>query len=105
MNAHAVGQRIKATREAKGLTQEKLAALVDLSPTHISVIERGLKIPNLDSFVAIANALDVSTDSLLLDVVVRASESTACELSKQISQLPHKQQLKILNIIQILIDE
>lgn len=105
MNAHAVGQTIKAAREAKGLTQEKLAALVDLSPTHISVIERGLKIPNLDSFVAIANALDVSTDSLLLDVVVRASEGKTCELSQKLSQLPHKQQLKILNIIQILIDE
>lgn len=74
MNAHAVGHRIKAAREANGLMQEKLATLVDLSPTHISVIERGLKIPNLDSFVAIANALDVSTDSLLLDVVVRASK-------------------------------
>lgn len=87
MNAHAVGQRIKAAREVKGLTQEKLAALVDLSPTHISVIERGLKIPNLDSFVAIANALDVSTNSLLLGVVVHASESAACELSKKLSKL------------------
>ena len=44
MDAQAVGQRIKAAREAKGLTQEGLAALVDLSPTHVSVIERGLKI-------------------------------------------------------------
>lgn len=32
MDAQAVGQRIKAAREAKGLTQEGLAALVDLSP-------------------------------------------------------------------------
>ena len=72
MDAQAVGQRIKAAREAKGLTQEGLAALVDLSPTHVSVIERGLKIPNLDSFVAIANALGVSADSLLIDVVDHA---------------------------------
>ena len=57
MDAQAVGHRIKVAREAKGLTQEELAVLVDLSPTHISVIERGVKVPNLDSFVAIANAV------------------------------------------------
>lgn len=67
------------------MTQEKLAALVNFSLTHISVIERGLKIPNLDFFVAIVNALDVSTNSLLLDVVVHASESKTYELPKKLS--------------------
>lgn len=58
MDLKAVGQRIKSAREAKNLTQEELAALVNLSPTHVSVIERGLKVTKLDTFVAIANALD-----------------------------------------------
>ena len=101
MDAQIVGQRIKAAREARGLTQEALAAMVDLSPTHISVIERGLKTPNLDSFVAIANALGVSADALLVDVV----ESIACELSTQISRLPLRERSKILNAIRILIEE
>ena len=43
MDAKAVGQRIKTAREKKNLTQEDLAALVDISPTHVSVIERGTK--------------------------------------------------------------
>ena len=55
MDLKAVGQRIKAAREAKNLTQEELAALVNLSPTHVSVIERGLKVTKLDTFIAIAN--------------------------------------------------
>ena len=46
MDLKAVGQRIKSAREAKNLTQEELAALVNLSPTHVSVIERGLKFKN-----------------------------------------------------------
>lgn len=54
MDLKAVGQRIKAAREAKNLTQEELAALVNLSTTHVSVIERGLKVTKLDTFVAIA---------------------------------------------------
>ena len=56
MDLKVVGQRIKSAREAKNLTQEELAALVNLSPTHVSVIERGLKVTKLDTFVAIANA-------------------------------------------------
>lgn len=105
MDAQAVGQRIKAAREAKGLTQEELAALVDLSPTHVSVIERGLKVLNLDSFVAIANALDVSADALLIDVVDHSTETAACELSNQISRLPHRERMKILNAFRILTEE
>ena len=46
------------------MTQENLAALVDLSSTHISVIERGMKTVRLDTFVAIANALDISIEYL-----------------------------------------
>ena len=35
MDAKAVGQRIKTAREKKNLTQEDLAALVEISPTHV----------------------------------------------------------------------
>ena len=61
--------------EAKNLTQEELAALVNLSPTHVSVRERGLKVTKLDTFIAIANALDVSADTLLIDVVTHSVNS------------------------------
>lgn len=103
MDQLAVGRRIKAARQAKSLTQEQLAAMVDLSPTHISVIERGLKSPRLDTFVAIANALNVSADTLLADVVEYATEKSACELSEAIEKLPPKEQKRILKVIQVLI--
>ncbi len=60
MDLKAVGKRIKAAREQKGLTQEALAELVNLSPMHVSVIERGFKPTKMDTFCNIANALDVS---------------------------------------------
>ena len=50
MDMKAVGRRIKMAREEKNLTQEDLASLVDISSTHISVIERGLKVVKLDTF-------------------------------------------------------
>ena len=74
MDLSVIGSRIKVARERKHFTQEDLAAIVDLSPTHISVIERGVKPPKLATLVAIANALDVSADTLLQDVVERSEE-------------------------------
>ena len=96
MDMKAVGLRIKKAREAKKLTQEDLAALVELSPTHISVIERGLKTVKLDKFVAIANALDVSADSLLVDVAI---EGVTSELAQAIKKLPPQEQRRCIRAI------
>ena len=90
MDGKAVGRRIKEAREKRHLTQEELAARIDISPTHVSVIERGTKIPRLDTFVAIANALEVSGDALLLDVVDHAAESQASDLSAALEAYPGK---------------
>ncbi len=105
MDAKAVGQRIKAAREKKNLTQEDLAALVEISPTHVSVIERGTKIPRMDTFVAIANVLEVSADSLLVDVVDHAANSVASELSAAIENLPHNEKMHILKVIDVLLEK
>ena len=105
MDLKAVGQRIKEAREAKGFTQEDLAAIVDLSPTHVSVIERGLKVAKLDTFVAIANALDVSADSLLIDVVTQSTNGVTNDLSELLMKLPLKEKRKILKSVKILIEE
>lgn len=104
MDLKAVGQRIKAAREAKNLTQEELAALVNLSTTHVSVIERGLKVTKLDTFVAIANALDVSADALLIDVVTHSVTGVINELSGMIEKLPKNEQKRVLNAVRALVD-
>ena len=105
MDLKAVGQRIKDAREEKNLTQEELAAPVNLSSTHVSVIERGLKVTKLDTFVAIANALDVSADELLVDVVAHSVTGVSNRLSDKISSLPMKEQKKIIKVVQALIEE
>ena len=105
MDLRDVGLRIKETRETKGLTQEELAALVDLSPTHISVIERGQKVPKLDTFVAIANALDVSADSLLRDVVAQSVNGVVNNLSASIMKLPPKEQKRVIRAIEAYVQE
>lgn len=105
MDGKAVGRRIKEAREKRHLTQEELAARIDISPTHVSVIERGTKIPRLDTFVAIANALEVSGDALLLDVVDHAAESQASDLSAALEGLPWEEKRRILKVVCTLMEE
>ena len=105
MDMKAVGLRIKEAREAKKLTQEDLAAIVGLSPTHVSVIERGLKTVKLDKFVAIANALDVSANSLLVDVAVHSIDGAAGELSEAIKKLPVDERKRCLRAIKAYISD
>ena len=105
INVKAVGRRIKEARVAKGFTQEELAAQVDMSAQHISVIERGLKIPNLDTFVLIANALKVSADRLLIDVVDEATEGVSTELTEMLASVPVKERGKIFKVIRTMVEE
>lgn len=105
MNLQVVGQRIKMAREAKNLSQEDLAEMVDLSPSHISVIERGVKTTKLDTFVAIANALEVSADALLVDVVDHSLLGVTNELYDMISRVSKKDQKRILNAVRAFIME
>ncbi len=100
-----VGKKIYQLRKLSGMTQEQLAEIVGLSTTHISVIERGVKAPKLETFIEIANALGVTSDSLLLDVLDNSLQIAATELSEQIKRLPPKEQQKILKAVRILAGE
>ena len=76
-----LGKRIRAERKSKGLSQEKLSELVDCSPTHISHVENASTKISLKTFVALANALQISTDKLLADSVYQSKAVLTDELA------------------------
>ena len=51
MNRIWLGNRIREARERRRLTQEKLSEVVDISPTHMIVLERGVKGMKLSTFI------------------------------------------------------
>ena len=57
MNLSMIGPRIQQERKARGMTQSVLAEKVAVSTKYISNIECGEKLPRLETFIAIANAL------------------------------------------------
>ena len=68
----SIGKRIKTARIRLDMTQERLAEQVNLSPSHLSNIETGTTKVSLPTIIKLANALQVSVDSLLPDSVVQS---------------------------------
>ena len=69
----SIGARIRFYRVQKNMALEELAEKTNVSLQHISRIERGEKNPNLELFINIANALEISADELLVDNLMNST--------------------------------
>ena len=93
LNYVEIGKRIKNKRKELSLTQEKLAEIIDVSPSYVSEIERGTGISSLATINNIAQTLDLSLDYLIYGINVNNSNTTFSEILKTIPK--NKQKLYI----------
>lgn len=84
-----VGRRVRRARESAGLTQERFAELVGISPQNVSCVERGLAGVSLTVLRRMCQILSVPSDTLLMggDLGDNEVESIAVRLR----QLPPEQ--------------
>lgn len=73
-------------RRSRHLSQADVANAVNISPSYYGNIERGMRIPSVDTLVQIANVLNVSLDFLLLDSVKAAKPQISAAEMKMLSQ-------------------
>ena len=69
MELESIGKNIRKYRLMKKLRQEDLAEKAGLSINYVGAIERGEKVPSLETLLVIINALGVSADMILADVI------------------------------------
>lgn len=103
MNASTIGKRIRKYREAKGWRQEDFAEKIDLSVTYTGMIERGEKVPKLETFITIANVLEVSADLLLADVLSTGYDVKSSEMTEEIATLPPAERDRIYSVVNTMI--
>lgn len=103
MGLESIGKHISEFRHLRKLRQEDLAEITGLSTNYIGAVERGEKIPSLETFIDILNALSVSADVVLSDVLQEGYQVKATKLSDQIKDLPVKDQKRIFDVIETLI--
>jgi len=59
------GERLRALRQAKGLTQQQLALQLGLSKSIVSSYENGFRYPSYEVLIKMASVFSTTTDSLL----------------------------------------
>lgn len=60
-----IGSRLRALRQHRQLTQEKLAELADIHPTFLAKVEAGQRLPSLMLIGRLAGALGVPVASVV----------------------------------------
>jgi len=103
MNYESIGKNIRTYRVRRKLRQEDLAELTNLSVTYIGMVERGEKIPALETFIKILNALEVSADIILADVLKVGYEIKSSLITEQLSSLTPTEREKVFDVISAMI--
>jgi len=98
-----IGKRIAQYRRRKGMTQEELSEILEITPHYLSALERGLYNIKLEMLVKILNILECSADEVFCDVVDKSSSITTSRLSMLLNNLPIDEQKKILAVVETMI--
>lgn len=99
MKLDTIGKNIRKFREIKKLRQKDLAEKTDLTTNYIGMIERGEKIPSLETFINILNSLGVSADMVLSDVLDNGYKVKDSLLNEKLEKLVPEDRNRIYEVI------
>lgn len=99
MKLDTIGKNIRKFRKIKKLRQEDLAEKTDLTTNYIGMIERGEKIPSLETFINILNSLGVSADMVLSDVLDNGYTVKDSLLNEKLEKLVPEDRNRIYEVI------
>jgi transcriptional regulator with XRE-family HTH domain len=97
-----IGARIRSLREAKGMTQEKLAEVMDINSKYLSNIERGKENPTLDMLIKFADALKVEMWEMFdfgHEVGIKELKETLTKFMKEADEEKLKAAVKLLRAV------
>lgn len=65
MDMKAIGKRVRAARRARDMTQEQLAELANISTSFVGHIERGTRVPSLETMWKICKTMGLPMDHIM----------------------------------------
>lgn len=81
-----VGSRVKELRKAKGLTQQQLADMINVTKVSICCYEKGTRFPNIETFCDLVRCLETTPNYLLgmdVNVVAESEEPYVMSIQKE----------------------
>jgi len=105
MDLSSIGKHLKERRIQKSWTQEEVAERLNLSPAYIGMIERGEKVPRLETFIRIINELGMSADVALEDVTNIGYQVRMSRYIDKMEGLPKEKQKQVYEILDVMLKE
>jgi len=99
LNYRAIGHRIMIIRKRHHRSQLDFSELIDKSPTYVSYIENGKKSMSLDTFVQIANALDIPADNLLAEQLTGSVMAASQEITMLLTDYSDYERMVITDTV------
>jgi transcriptional regulator with XRE-family HTH domain len=102
----ATKSRLRALREAAGLSVRELARQIDEQHTNVLYWESSGNLPRSNVLVPMAKALGVTVEELLGQAKpsrVTAPGGRARQVFEAVSRLPRRQQQKIVEVVEALV--
>jgi len=95
-----IGQRIREARHTKGWTIQRLAEVVDIDPSFMGQIERGVGIPSLRTLARVADALGIRLKDLFdFEKDHPSSDFVVREATALMTQRPRRDRQRALKIL------
>lgn len=105
MDWASIGRNIRRYRLERDLRQEDLAAAAGVSANYMGMVERGEKTPSLETLVAVLNALEISADMVLTDVVDSGYTVKQSLLAERVGRLPAAERERIYAVVEVLVEQ
>lgn len=99
MKHESIGINIRKYRLMRKLRLEDLAEKTGLSTNYVGAIERGEKIPSIETFIDIVNALCVSADMILCDIVDAGYEVKNSILTEKLDKISSEDRAAVYDVV------
>jgi transcriptional regulator with XRE-family HTH domain len=90
-NMTAFGQAVREAREQKGLSREKLAEILDLSPRYLMYIETRGQHPSLQKLYEIAIFFNISIDQFFFTDMSESRTTNRRQLDAMLDSMDEKE--------------
>ena len=102
MNCKSMGKKLKPYRAKCGWSLKECSERIGISTRYLADIERGDKVPKLETFLLILNTLNASADDVLQDSLVVGYEAKSNDMIRKLNALDvtkRKQALEIFDSV------
>lgn len=103
MDAKSLGKKLRSYRAKCGWSLKDCAEKIGISTRYLADIERGDKVPKLETFILILNTLTASADDVLQDSLIAGYEAKSNDIARKLQALDVTKRKQALDIFESVI--